>query len=463
MTFSFTEVDRWLDEAYPQMERDLLPLLAFPTVKGAAEPGAPFGRPLAEAMEYCLQLAQNFGLQTTNVDGYVGFADLPGQEEDQVGVLTHIDVVPANPDDWQSPPFEPQVREGRIYGRGTSDDKGPLVAALYAGLALAQCGAPLAKTLRFIFGADEESGMSCVNHFLKHYPPPACGFSPDGYFPLIIGEKGLAHFNLDASWIEESAEPLKLLSIHSGTVANVVPDKAEAVFAIAGPLSFDGGQVMGLRIEQEGSTLRVIASGKAAHASTPEEGENALAKLLQFLSRQQYSPRGAKNYLDTLAKLFVDPCYGQTLGVADEDALSKLTIAPTVLHVDDIGGSLKCDMRFTLSRNTAYFKEKLTAIAQRNGLTIANWSAAEPLYASEDSPLATGLLKAYRDYTGDLQNQPQIIGGGTYAKKLPNTLAFGPIFPGAVELAHQADEYIECKEWLDTAKIYARAIYELAK
>jgi succinyl-diaminopimelate desuccinylase len=463
MNFSFDEADRWLDEVYPQMERDLLPLLAYPTIKGEAEAGAPFGRPLAEALDYCLQLAQGLGLETTNVDGYVGFADLPGKEDEQVGVLTHVDVVPANPADWQSPPFEPQVREGRIYGRGASDDKGPLVASLYAGVALARCGAPLTKTLRFIFGANEESGMACVDYYLKRYQPPSCGFSPDAYFPLVIGEKGVARFNLSASWADDSGEPLKLLSIHSGTVANVVPDSAEAVFAVSGPISFDGDKAIGLSIEQQDSTLRIKAIGKAAHASTPYDGENALVKLLQFLSRQQFGPRGAKDYLRTLAKLFVDPCYGKSLGVADEDALSKLTIAPTVLHVDEKEGSLKCDMRFTLTRNAAYFEKKLAAIAWQTGLTITDWTGVEPLYANEDSPLAAALLKAYRDFTKDTQNQPMIMGGGTYAKKLPNCLAFGSSFPGVADLAHQANESIDCKEWLDTAKIYMRALYELAK
>lgn len=463
MDFDFTAVDRWLEEAYPQMERDLLPLLAFPSLKGEAEPGAPFGRTLAETLDYCLNLAQGLGLETGNVDGYAGFADLPGQEEGQVGILTHVDVVPASPDDWQSPPFEPQVREGRIYGRGTSDDKGPLVASLYAGVALARCGAPLSKTLRFIFGCDEESGMSCVTHYLKHYQPPLCGFSPDGAFPLVIGEKGLAHFALNAAWAEESAQQLKLVSIHSGTVVNVVPDAAQAIFSVSGPLSFEGADMSGLRIEQEGSTLRVSVSGKAAHASTPDEGENALAKLLQFLSRQQYSPRGAKKYLDTLAKLFTDPCFGASLGVADEDDLSKLTVAPTILHVEENQGSLKCDMRFTLTRKCAYFQEKLLAAAQKNELQLVDWSGAEPLYAGKDSALADALLSAYRAVSGDTQTQPIIMGGGTYAKKLPNFLAFGPVFPGEAHLAHQADEYIDCQKWLDSAKIYARAIYELAK
>ena len=463
MDFSFAAADRWLEEAYAKMEQDLLALLAIPSIKEEAAPGAPFGRPLAEALDYCLQMAGNFNLQTTNAQGFVGFADLPGLSAEPVGVLAHVDVVPANPADWLSPPFKPEKREGRIYGRGALDDKGPLVASLYAGAALAACGAPLGNSVRFIFGADEESGMSCMDYYLNHYPPPLRGFSPDGCFPAVIGEKGLARFAFHAAWPKENQEPLQLLALNSGTVINIVPDTAEAIFKVSGPVSFEGERALGMRIEQKGAVLRLTASGRAAHASTPEEGENALAKLLQFLSRQQYSPRGAMRYLETLARLFADPCYGANLGVADKDALSTLTVAPTVLNVDETGGLLRCDMRFTLSRCSDYFRNKLEIVAQRNRLTLQEWSSSEPLYANENSPLAAGLLRAYRDFTGDTLSKPIIMGGGTYAKKLPNFLAFGPIFPGGLELPHRANEYLDCKEWLNTAKIYARAIYELAK
>jgi len=464
MDFNFAAVDRWLEDAYPQMERDLLPLLALPSLKEAAEPGAPFGRPLAEALDYCLELARGFGLEAVNVDGYLGFADLLGQEKEQVGILSHVDVVPANPADWQSGPFDPEIRDGRIYARGTSDDKGPLVASLYAGLALARTGAPLKKTLRFMFGCDEEAGMSCVDHYLQHHQPPFCSFSPDGSFPVVQGEKGLGKFALTAKWpADEGAEPLKLVSVASGSVINVVPDTAQAVFSVTGPISVEGAEISGLKIEQAGKILRMSATGTATHASTPEEGENALVKLLQFLSRQQFSPRGAKRYIDTLAKLFQDQCYGESLGIAEEDALSKLTLAPTILHIDEKEGSVKCDMRFILTRKADHFYQKLQGIAQHNRLTLEDWQGTEPLYADEHSELLAGLLQAYRAFSGDNETAPIIMGGGTYAKKLPNCLAFGPAFPGTSHVAHQADEYIDRQEWLDSAKIYARAIYNLAK
>lgn len=459
----FTEVDRWLEEAYPQMEQELRQLLVIPSLQSEAAPGAPFGSSLAQALDCSLQIAAGLGLETVNVDGYVGFADLPGQTEEQIGVLTHLDVVPASPEDWQTGPFEPIIADGKLYGRGAMDNKGPLIASLYAGIALARCGISLNKTVRFIFGCNEESGMKCIRYFLQKYAPPSCGFSPDGSFPLVVGEKGLGRFSLCGSWpSDQGMAPLRLLSVHSGTVGNIVPDRAEAVFAVEGEFYFDGADVSGLTIAREGNKLRVSATGKAAHAATPGEGENALVKLLQFLAGQEFYPRGAKKYAQTLAKLFADTCYGETLGVADGDAYSKLTIIPSILNINENQGSQFCDMRFPVTRKSAYFQEKIIAIAKNNGLDLVDWRGTEPLFAGEGSFIAASLLQAYRDYTGDM-SEPLIIGGGTYAKTMPDFLAFGPVFPGSPDLAHHADEYLDIKEFMASAKIYARAIYALAK
>lgn len=460
---SFAAVDQLLDELYPQMEADLLGLLQFPSVKEEALPGQPFGRPIAEALDYCLQLSAKYGLVTENVDGYMGAADISGPSAEAVGILSHIDVVPASPADWRYHPFQPQVVDGRIYGRGTLDDKGPLIASLYAGLALSRSNLPLNKTIRFLYGCDEESGFSCIQHYLSKRTPPVCGFSPDGSFPLVIGEKGMAHYQLSSNWPTESGSlALSLISLEAGTVSNVIPQRAEAVLQIQGnpPALPECGE--GISTQQENGRLIITANGTAAHASAPEEGDNAIAKLLQYLVQLDYQPAGAKQYLDTLAKLFQECCYGETLGVADQDAHSQLTNVPSVLKVSADQGMLECDMRFTVTRSAAYFQQKLTEIARQNNLQLATWEAHEPLLGDPNQEPAHSLLKAYRDFTGDL-SEPMIMGGGTYAKSVPNFLAFGPCFATTAGVIHKADEYLECDEWLRTAKIYARAIYGLAK
>lgn len=458
----FNQVDRLLEEYYPKMERDLLHLISYPSEEGPNEgPGAPFGRHVAEALSYCLKIAGKLGMRIKNIDGYMGVAQIPGKEEAAIGVLSHVDVVPANPADWITPPYEPQVREGRIYGRGAVDDKGPLIASLYAGAALAKCAdGPLTKTVSLLFGCNEEGGCHCLKYYLSKYSAPEAGFSPDAEFPLIIGEKGIIHFTLGAEWTAEEAAPLSLISLFSGSAVNIVPESAEAVFRInSGPVPQGMDQI---KIKREGDLVHIRARGKAAHASLPEEGENALAPLLDYLADRNFAPSGAQKYLRTLAALCKDSRYGSSWGLAEADDYSRLTLIPSMLTIKDNQGSLTCDMRFPVTRSVAYYREALAKICSEYDLALQISHTDEPLLVKKDDPTATRLLQAYRDFTGDM-SEPLIIGGGTYAKALPGFLAFGPVFPRTPNLCHQKNEYISCEDLLNSAKIYARAIYALAK
>lgn len=457
----FTQVDQFLDNYYPQMELDLIHLLTYPSVEGPNEgPGAPFGHNVAAALKHCLQIAASLNMKTENIDGYMGIASLKGTSEEAIGILSHLDVVPANPADWSSPPFEPKVIDGRIYGRGTLDDKGPLIASLYAGAALAKCSArPLAKTVRFMFGCNEENGMKCLKYYLSKFTPPKIGFSPDAQFPLIIGEKGIIHFSLKSQWQDEASAPYTLVSLTSGNAANIVPDTAQAV------IHLNGGEVpqgnSRIKIDHQNEQIIIHSYGKAAHASTPELGENALASMLQFLRSLDLAPLGANKYINTLASLFEDSCYGASIGLDGEDSLSRLTLIPSILNVCDNKGTLTCDMRFPVTHNLSSYRTALENISTSHGLKLGAFDGYEPMYAGKDNETAQKLLEVYRDFTGDM-SEPLVIGGGTYAKALPGFLAFGPQFPHTPSLCHQANEYISCEDMLVTAKLYARAIYALA-
>lgn len=458
----FNQVDQLLEQYLPRMEKDLLDLLAYPSLEAADDgPGAPFGRPIADALAHTLQLAASLGLVTENIDGYLGLARLPGESSEEIGVLSHLDVVPANAAEWDSPPFAPEVREGRIYGRGAIDDKGPLIATLYATLALSEAvSRPLPRTVTLMFGCNEESGCQCIAYYLRHRQPPRRGFSPDAEFPLIIGEKGIIHFSIEDDWPDSDADgaTLTLLSASAGSAANIIPGAAEAELRINhGPVPETGGQV---RAEVRGDLLLLRAAGKAAHASQPEEGDNALAALLQYLAGLEPAPAGAARFIRALAELFRDSGYGASFGLAAEDAYSRLTLIPSVLRIEPGQGSLTCDMRFPVSHKVADYRAALTDICAKHQLRLGFFEGHEPLLAQEDDPTASRLLKAYRDFTGDL-SAPLVIGGGTYAKELPGVLAFGPIFAHTPNLCHQANEYISREDLLAAAKIYARAIYQL--
>ena len=459
----FTKVDQLLTEMYPQMEEDLCGMLRFASIKGEAQPNAPFGTEIADTLEYCLKMSERLGLNCGNVDGYMVYADMPGATAEQVGVLGHVDVVPANAADWTYPPFSATVVDGKIYARGTTDDKGPMVAALYGALALQKAGIPLTKTIRFLYGGDEESGFGCIKYYLTKHAPPSCGFSPDGKFPVVMAEKGIVQYQLAANWSVDKTDLPLLTSLTCGQAVNIVPDVAEAIFEAPAGSALEGlSQLADIEVESVDGQVIVRAKGKAAHASRPDDGENALVYLLTALSQIEFAPAGAKQYTDTLARLFAESRYGKTLGVADEDEHSVLTTVPSIMALTATGGALTCDMRFPVTRKSDYFAQKLQTICAENGLELAKFVASEPMFLGPDSPIVQSLLKGYRDYTGD-NTEPFVMGGGTYARSVPNHAAFGPEYPTQVQLAHQADEYITQEQLLDIAKIYARAIYELAK
>ena len=452
-------LDQLLTDSYPALEKDLLDLVACPSVEGEAAPGAPFGRPVAQALDCALGICGKLGLDAHNLDGYCGYADLAGSEAEQVGVLAHLDVVPAQDEEWSVPPFSPRVVGDKIYGRGVLDDKGPLLAAVYGLKALMELGFKPRKTVRVIMGCNEETNMECMKHYLAKFAPPGSGFTPDASWPLIVGEKGVLHYTLTKKWPTGQAPGPKLLSLECGVAANVVPAQAQArLLDLPAPDRLPEG----ISLETAGRETLVLSLGRAAHASTPYDGDNALSKLLRFLNGLDFGPAGARDFIAAAAQLNQDDCYGAALGVAGSDSRSRTTHAPTMCRLGEGEASLTCDMRFLLSKSSGDYLPLIRDAAAAQGLELAEFSAQEPLWLGEDHPLINVLLDSYRQVSGDMR-EPLVIGGGTYAKKFPNFLAFGPEDPDGPTLAHQADEYMTRRQLLDAARIYARAIYALAK
>lgn len=456
----FSRVDQVLKGYYPQMERDLMGLLACPSVKAPADgPEAPFGRGVADALEYALSMATSLGFEAVDVDGYAGYAELPGKVKEQVGILGHLDVVPADPKEWESDPFTPTVTGDKIVARGTLDDKGPLVAAMYGALALRDCGFEMEKTVRFIMGCDEESGMSCMTHYLSKYEPPACSFTPDAEFPLIVAEKGAVHYTLKKDWDACTCLP-RLLKMDAGSVANVVPGEALATLAWPAEKEFPALPA-DITAEMADGQVMLRAQGRAAHASTPDLGENALMKMVRFLNTLGLQG-GSAEFIRSLGALFEDDCFGAGLGIAEETDKGRLTSIPSVLHLCESGAEMRGDIRFLYEHTYDEIKALLEKAFAPHGLRITDWDGQNPLYLGEEHPMAQKLLTVYREFTGDM-TPPLMIGGGTYAKAFPNCLAFGPEKIGEPNLVHQANEFITQANFLELAQIYARAIYALAK
>ncbi|MEG1996921.1 MAG: Sapep family Mn(2+)-dependent dipeptidase, partial [Clostridiales bacterium] len=391
-----------------------------------------------------------------------------GLSENQVGILAHLDVVPAIATDWRHHPWQAEIDQGNLYGRGATDNKGPLIANLFAMKALAEMGLRLPKTVRLIAGCNEEKGFRCIEHYLANYPPPDCGFAPDASFPAIYGEKGMIHWDFCGEWPVCAEQGLQLISFSGGEANNIVPAKArvcftadQAGYALLQNAVANSPQREQLAFHKENGLIIITASGIAAHASTPQLGNNAVTMLLRFLSGLPFAPTGAAAFIAKLNKLYADDCAGSTLGIQASDIYSNLTAVPSIIEIADGAGKLTTDCRFPVTHTVADYQRKITLIAQNEGLRLSNLQSKEPLFLPADSPIVRALLNIYQSYTGDL-SAPLVSGGGTYARTMKNFIAFGAEFPGENCRIHQSDEFISCDQLRKLTGIYAEAIFALA-
>lgn len=431
---------------------------------------APFGNGIADALEAVLAKAASLGFSTRNLAGFAGTVDM-GAGGALMGAMAHVDVVPAGAG-WRCPPFSGTLDAGRLYGRGSLDDKGPLAATLYAMLAVARSGLPIRNRFRLIAGTDEETACRGLAYYLTKEPPLQAGFSPDGEFPVIHGEKGGLQLSCEAAWDpgEPTAAAFRIRSLRAGVRINVVPEEAEAcleadeaLWALAQARLKEQPERERYTLRRAGGTVTVLARGDGAHAATPWQGHNAIGALLRFLRRLPLAPQAAGDYLYALADLFGCGDDGAGVGLDWRDAISTpLTLCLTMLDAGPQGGCARFDLRYPLLKTKEEVLGRLQAAGRARKLEIRLDRFFRPLYLPLETPLVQTLLSAYRGVTGRME-APVTIGGGTYCREMPNTLAFGPVFPGEKELAHEKDEYITVENLITCAKIYAQAIYALVR
>ncbi len=423
--------------------------------------GHPYGQKVHDCLEYMLALSAKLGFATGNCDDHVGWCEY-GQGEEMVGVLGHLDVVPAG-EGWTVPPYSGDVIDGRIYGRGSMDDKGPTMAALYALLALKEAGLPMKRRIRILYGLNEETGSADMKYYLKHGGEvPVMGITPDGEYPVINGEKGLVTEFYESEPILQDS-PVQVVLINGGTAHNIVPDKAEAIVECDADVA---KRICTMEVEKitlspiEGG-VKIVAEGVNAHGGSPWEGENAIGRLLHFLCFLPLEGQMAYT-IHTLAQKIGMEWDGTSLGIAMEDELSgKLTLNLGVLTFDGDILTAKVNYRYPVTHHFAECGPAVEKAMADAGLRRVHQLHKNRIYMAPDSPLVQTLLKVYGEYTGQ-PAQPKCIGGGTYAKMIPNTLAFGPIFPGDEVREHKPDEYMEISRLMDNAAILAHAMYELA-
>ena len=459
------EIDRLIDGWRDEMIETLKRWVAVPSVLGENEgEGKPFGKPTADMLELALKTASDMGFETANLDGYAGHAQL-GQGEKTMGMLAHLDVVPVG-DGWTRPPFGGVVENGRMYGRGTNDDKGPALAALYAMRAVRDAGVKLKDGVRLILGCDEETGMEDMRHYAQCLKMPDYGFSPDAEYPVINTEKGGCGITLVAFGGGEEEARIPVYAMHAGERVNVVPGVAWAQVGtknVTAEEMADSLKGLDVKVEAaEDGKAKITALGQSAHASTPEQGVNAIAVLMDALTRLGAGGESREAIKTIHEKVGVKGYYGEGLGIAARDDMcGPLTCNMGILRYDGHKLEIRLDIRFPLATDF----EKMCggmAVALKGTPVMCRFEGGRSVYhVPEDSEVVQGLLSAYHDATG-LPAYAFAIGGGTYSRCMPNTVAFGSLFPGEVECAHMPDESIDLEKYFLTVKIMARAIEYLA-
>lgn len=426
-----TTAKQILEQDFDEMVRQLQKVVSFNTEKATPAPNAPFGTEIANCLQYVLDLSQNLGLSAYNCDGYAGHAEWKGTGDEVLGILGHLDVVPAKPNEWKYPPFDGVIADGKLFGRGTMDDKGPMIACLFAVKALKESGFVPSKSVRLIFGCDEESGMQCVEHYFAKQPFPTVSFSPDGDFPVINREKGIYQFDVVCGKLPKG------VTITAGDRANVVPNYCEATLS-------------------DGKVL--TATGISAHGSTPDKGDNATHKVIRQL---------AEMFPDNATLRFVNDkvcdITGNKWGIALHDEPSgNLTCNLGVIRTKADGTLVvTVDIRFPVTYTCNQMYDLLRANTPAE-FVISNGHISEPLFVPSQSDLVVTLMDVYNTAL-NAHTEPLAIGGGTYSRCLPNCVAFGPLFPDEEQTIHMPNECISLENLRLMSQLYLEAIYRLIK
>ena len=419
-----------------QILRDLADLVAIPSESHDLPK-------VREALRFSLDLARRLGLRAESLlDEQIGIVEI-GQGEETCAILVHVDVVSTEgQDEWKTDPFEMTEIDDELYGRGTLDDKGMVVASLYAMKAVVDSGIPLHKTIRMIIGTQEEIEWTDIDRYVKEYPLPDYGFTPDGEYPLCNVEKGV----VDCRMVFEipCAED-GIREIHGGTVTNIVPGKAEVLLA-------------------NGKTVSV--RGKAVHACQPEKGENALFLLNKVLSDVTAPNDPAAALLANTCEAFADP-FGSGIGLESEseyyqgEFVHRNAMAPTIFQYDGQKAVLNVNLRFPYGESEEHILERFRAFAEANGGQITDVNALPAVFVSQNKPFIGACVRAYEKVTG-LKNEFALAYGGSYAKAMPNIVSWGPIFLGEEDTCHEPNEHISIESLLKNGVIFSYALEEIA-
>lgn len=449
----------------------------------------PFGEDVQRCYEEFMKMAEDMGFETTNIDNYGGHIDFVGSGENGnppkvFAIIGHLDVVPCG-SGWDLEPYGGEIKDGYLYGRGTTDDKGPMISCLYAMKALKEAGYQPKNTIRVIVGLDEETNWDGMEYYLERVDKPDYGFTPDGDFPIINGEKGILTFEMAKKFSKFQEIGLTLTKVKGGTASNSVADLAKATikFQVKDEKSkkeleertkaYDKIKEIALKYAEEtgynvsfkkgNKTVELTAVGKAAHGAKPSAGLNAISILMAVLGKLKIVNEGQKEYIDMYNQYISFETDGKSIGIAMEDEPSgELTFNVGILDMDEELGELTINVRYPVTKTDEEIYNKLQWIIDKYDLGLVKHKVSEPIFKDVNDPMIKDLLDIYRKHTGDNETPALVIGGGTYARATDNIVAYGALFPGDPDIMHQKNECISLERLEQMTKIYAEAIYKLS-
>lgn len=465
-------LDQYIDDLKSDIVKEICNLVNIPSVSEETEnPEMPFGEGCKNVLEYTLNLGKRLGFRTKNIDNYCGYIEF-GEGEKLVGIIGHLDVVPSG-DGWDTPPFEANIRDGKIFGRGTIDDKGPVISSLYAMKAVKD-NLSVNSRVRLILGLNEEKGWKCIRHYKEKEEHPTIGFSPDADFPCIYAEKGIATIYLKEDYSEYENLPIKITEIDcKNNAINVVP-KYCSVNLKLNPGEIDIGKCLkfiddtikelnfDISYTASEEEIYLVSKGIQAHAAHPDLGKNAISQMIVLLNKIYKNYDYSTGILDFFDKYIGMEFNGKSLGIDLKDESGNLTLNVGHFSIDEdllqIGINLRIPVNTPISEVANIISEK----SKEYGLDLSVVGKQEPLFISKENDLVKLLCNIYNKNTNS-NAEPIAIGGGTYARAFDNCISFGANYPGDQDMCHQANEFVDIDKIVLACKIYAEAIYELAK
>lgn len=466
--------NQYIDNMKNEIISNLQKLIQIPSIYEKSDiPDIPFGKNVNNALNFMLNLGKEMGFKTKNIDGYCGYIEF-GEGEELVGIIGHLDVVPAN-DGWTFPPFSATIFDNKIYGRGAIDDKGPVIASLYAMKTILDT-CKIHKRIRLILGLNEENSWECINYYKKHEESPSIGFSPDADFPCIYAEKAILsscisldynYYNQKDIYIEEidcNNNPLNVVPKFCSITLKINNDKISIDSLIKNiKNSIDKNNFEIDIYKQSHNSLKLSSYGISVHSAHPELGINSISRLIVVLA-EIFKIYNINIPLFDFFSTYIHTQYnGENLKINFNDESGKLTLNVGNFLLENNELKLKLNIRIPIHTKIEVIENSLIDILSKfKGLEYTRIASKNSLYLPKDSFLVKTLSNIFNEMNNSFI-EPIAIGGATYARAFDNCISFGANMPGTKDMCHQTDEFISIDNLMFATKVYARAIYELSK